>query len=402
MNAPYADLIQVRDGRPVLPDAVHPLPDLLSMTPEEVLEAFRNSQSRDFIRVVEEAEAPGSDLHRLFGALRDRVPEGHPFRKAAPFRQGALKELFLDLHDHVLSHPVWRHPFFVRVFEGRMTPAQVQAFAVHYFNQIKNTRQCVALAIGRFNGLHGLGYGELDERLSEITQVALAQLVADEYGVGSHALDDYPPLARLFAAHTHIAMYRQLFEGLGIPDEEQDRPLLPAVADNVLTQRLVAGHPAFTPLEALASVGLGMEWGVPEFFSLLLGGLIRIGQRENLPLTARHLEVFSAHVRYDVLHAVSVMLVTSLHMRGPEDLEAVKGACNALMAGRHGMMTGLHAHVFGETCPSLADVGPADRYRLKDRRIEAALIEARRATRPEQVEGGAAWRTDTATPFVFA
>ena len=43
-----------------------------------------------------------------------------------------------------------------------------------------------------------------------------------------------------------------------------------------------------------------MEWGVPEFFSLLLGGLVRFASREKLGLTPRHLEVFIAHVRDDV------------------------------------------------------------------------------------------------------
>ncbi|MEO5335540.1 MAG: iron-containing redox enzyme family protein [Magnetospirillum sp. WYHS-4] len=402
MNKPYSDLVVIEKGRSVLPPEVHPLPDLLDLSAEEVLEAFRASQRSDFIRVVAEAEAEGADLHRLFGALRDRVPAGHPFRDVALFRKGALGEMFLDLHDHVMAHPVWRHPFFLRVFEGRVAPSQVRAFACHYFNQIKNTRQCVALAIGRFHGLTAMPFGELNERLSEITQVALAQLVADEYGVGGHSLDDYPPLSRLFSAHTHIAMYRQLFEGLGIPPAAQDVPMLPAVADNVLTQRLVAGHPAFSPLESLASVGLGMEWGVPEFFSLLLGGLIRVGRREKLPLSRHHVEVFSAHVRYDVLHAVSVMLVTSLHMRGAADMAAAKGACNTLMASRYGMMTGLYGEVFGDPCASLGDLALEGRYRLADRRIEAVLIEARQGTAPDRVVGGDAYRKDTGMPFVFA
>jgi pyrroloquinoline quinone (PQQ) biosynthesis protein C len=300
-----------------------------------------------------------------------------------------------------MSQPVWLHPFFVRVFEGRATLDQLRDSSIHYFNQIKNTRQCVAAAIGRFHGLMGLPYGPLNERISEITQISLAQLVADEYGVGVHDVEDYPPLGHLLFARTHIAMYRQFFEGLGVPAQAQDAPMLPGVADNVLTQRLLAGHKAFTPLEALASVGLGMEWGVPEFFSLLLGGFIRADLREKLALTPDHLEVFIAHVRYDVLHAISVMLVTSLHMRSAEDVLAVKDACNTLMAGRYGMMTELYERVFGEPCPALAKIGLDPRYRLRDRRIEAALREARRETPPEAVIGGEAWRARETTPFVF-
>ena len=99
-----------------------------------------------------------------------------------------------------------------------------------------------------------------------------------------------------------------------MPFEEQDVPMLHGVADNALIQRLLAGHPDFDLVESLASVGLGMEWGVPEFFSLLLGGMIRWAWRHDVPLTRRHLWVFIAHVQYDVLHAISVVITSySIH-----------------------------------------------------------------------------------------
>ncbi len=394
-------LAYAKNGGLCVPPSVHPLENLLQLDARGLLDAMRDSQRRDFLEMVADIESPNSELHRLFAALRARAPVGNPLHDIALFRPGALAGLFLDLHDHVMSHPVWLHPFFVRVFEGRATLDQLRVFGVHYFNQIKNTRQCVAAAIGRFHGLMGLPYGPLNERISEITQISLAQLVADEYGVGSHALADYPPLGHLLLARTHIAMYRQFFDGLGIAPEGQDAALLPGVADNVLTQRLLAGDGAFSPLEALASVGLGMEWGVPEFFSLLLGGFIRVALREKLELTPHHLEVFVAHVRYDVLHAISVMLVTSLHMRGEDDILAVKGACNTLMASRHGMMTELYQKVFGEDCPALADIDLAPRYRLRDRRIETVLRKARQEIPSEAVIGAEAWRASAKTPFVF-
>jgi hypothetical protein len=398
----FSDLAILTEGKARLPDSVHPMPDLLDCSPEQVLTAFRDSQRIDFTRVVAEVEQPGSMLHTLFSDLRARVPADNPFHRVALFESGALERMFLDLHDHVMSHPVWRHPFFVRVFEGRVTATQVNCFTTAYFNQIKNTRQCVALAVGRFHGLMDLPYGVLNERISELTQISLAQLVADEYGIGAHAVEDYPELGQLFAARTHIVMYRQLFAGLDIAADHQDVPMLWGVADNVLTQRLVASHPAFTPLEALASVGLGMEWGVPEFFSLLLGGLIRFAMAEKLALTAKDLEVFIAHVRYDVLHAVSVMLVTSLHMRGESDLATVKNACNTLMAARFGMMTDMHEAVFGERCAALADMGLERRYKLTDCRIAEILRTARKDVGAERVVDSPRYCDRADVPFVFA
>jgi hypothetical protein len=368
-----------------VPDSVHPLANLLCLAADQVLDSFIASQRADFSRVIDQVAEPGSALNAVFSQLGGGKVDA-----------ARLHAMFLDLHTHVMDHPVWRHAFFARVFEGRITPSQVKAFALQYFNQIKNTRQCVALAIGRFHGLAATARGSAGERRSELTQIALAQLVADEYGVGSHGLDDYPELGRLLAAKTHIVMYRQVFEGLGVALDDQDVPMLPEVADNVLIQRLVAGNGAFSPLEALASVGLGMEWGVPEFFSLLLGGLIKVSERDGLNLTPHHLEVFIAHVRYDVLHAISVMLVTALHMEGEGDLGAVKGACNMLMSGRFAMMSGLYRHVFGEDGP-VAAFEP--RHRVTDSRIAEALIEARRAVDSAQVVGGEAYGRSTTTPF---
>ncbi|RCX23909.1 hypothetical protein [Thioalbus denitrificans] len=401
----FTDLLRVLpDGRPRLQEGVHPLPELLELDAEGVLEAFRTSQQADFRRVIGELEDPANPLHRMFAELRDiaaRDP-GNRFADLEVFAPGALATLFLELHEHVMGHPVWRHPFFLRVFAGDFDAAQLRAFALQYFNQVKNTRQCVALAIGRFHGLLEMPYGVLNERVSELAQIVLAQLVADEYGVGSHSLDDYPSLHGLFSSTTHMVMYRQLFEGLAIPFGEQDVPMIHGVADNVLIQRLVAGDGRFSVQESLASVGLGMEWGVPEFFSLLLGGMIRWAWREGVPLNRHHLWVFIAHVAYDVLHAISVMLVTSFFTTDDDSVARIKGATNLLMSGRYAMMSDLYRHVFDEPCPGPAEIGLAPAYHIADRRIEAALLEARAQAGASRVADAAGYRARTDLPFVFA
>ncbi|MHB8884969.1 MAG: hypothetical protein ACYC5H_07750 [Methylovirgula sp.] len=394
-------LFEIVDGRVALPAAIHPLPDLLERSAESVLEAFRQNQARDFLAMAKDVEQPNSPLFRFFAELRNQAAKDNPFHTLAMFRPGALGALFSELHEHVMSHPVWRHPFFIRFFEGTFSRDEAANFAAHYFNQIKNTRQCVALAAGRFHGLLPMPYGHLNARISELTQMVLAQLVADEYGVDCHGMAGFPGLEGLLRTKTHIGMFRQLFEGLGVAPEQQDVPMLPGVADNVLTQRLLAGDPAFTPLEALASVGLGMEWGVPEFFSLLLGGLIRFGRNNEMALTPSHLEVFIEHVRFDALHAVSVMLVTSMHMRSADDLAAVKGACNMLMSSRYAMMSDLYAHVFKEPCSDLMLAGVEPRYQLSDHRIVVALATARRSVRSDSLLGGQGYG-ERAMPFCFA
>jgi hypothetical protein len=400
----FSDLLELDgDGKPLLMPKVHHLAGLLQMDAEELLARFKADQIEDFKKVIAELDDPQNSLYRLFDELR-RLAEkqgDNPFSRSALFSPGELERMFLELHDHVMEHPVWRHPFFLRIFAGDFDQQQLTRFAKQYFNQVKNTRQCVALALGRFSGTMAMPYGVLNERISELTQIVLAQLLADEYGVGSHELEEYPSLGGLFESTTHIVMYRQIFEGLNVPFIEQDEPMLHGVADNVLIQRLVAGDSRFSTLESLASVGLGMEWGVPEFFSLLLGGMVRFAWQSNVPLSRRHLHVFIAHVQYDVLHAISVMLVTSFYCHDDKAMADIKGATNMLMAGRYGMMSAMYRHVFGEACPSLQEIGLAPQYHIADRRIEEALREARSQVAEGTVVDAAAYREATAMPFVF-
>lgn len=386
-----SDLVEEVGGRLRLPPRVHHLPDLLDLPAEEVLARFRRSQAEDFRTVIGDLERPGTPLRRFFEGMRDAAGPDTPFAASIIFQPGGLAGLFEDLHDHVMAHPVWRHPFFLRMFEGRFDAAQLRTFAVNYFNQVKNTRQCVALAVARFHGLAALPFGPLAQPVSEVTQVVLAQLLADEYGVATSGLEDYPSLDTLFRSTTHTALYRRMLNALGVPLIEQDVPLLPEVADNVLIQRLVAGDSAFSPLEALASVGLGMEWGVPEFFSLLLGGIIRWTHREGAALTAHDLDIFIAHVKYDVLHAVSVMAATSLHMTGADDVARVKNAVNMLMSGRYAMMNGLYREVFGEVLPGVGEIGLEPRHAVTDRRMAERLSAGRRDAAPGTVRDVQAW-----------
>jgi hypothetical protein len=401
----FSDLLTVNsDGTPQLLKGLHPMPELLTLDAEEILRRFKTSQQEDFSTVIEQLENPGNPLNQLLQRLRRIAAkeEGNRFEELDLFRSGALQELFIELHEHVMDHPVWRHPFFLRVFQGDFNQAQLGLFAKHYFNQIKNTRQCVALALGRFSGLMPLPYGTLNERISEMAQIVLAQLLADEYGVGTHAIEDYPEMHDLLNSTTHIGMYRYLFDGLGIPFEEQDIPMLPGVADNVLTQRILSDHPDFTLVESLASVGLGMEWGVPEFFSLLLGGMIRWAWQNSIPLNQQHLIVFIAHVQYDVLHAISVMLVTSFFNHDNDAVHRIKQATNTLMSSRYGMMSDIHRHIFEEACADIDGIGLDPRYHLNDRRIAHALAQARMQVADERVVGGIDALSKRNLPFVFS
>ncbi len=391
-----------RHARVRIPGDVHPFPDLLDLSCEEIVERYRAQQLRDFRTVMARAGRDGGlvrSLPRLAEMLaHDR---GHPIVRALDVER--MNENFAGLHEHVMSHPVWLHPFFRRFHEARMTRDQVIAFLGHYLNQVKNTRQCVALCCGRFHSLAPLPFGRLNEAVSELVQIVLATLLADEYGTEAHAVTHSAELdiRKLTDRVTHIVLYRQLFEMFDVPPDEQDVPLIAEVADNVLVQRLLAGSDAFTELEALASVGLGMEWGVPAIFSMLLGGLVRFAEREGVAWKARHLEVLTGHVHQDVDHGVAVMLATSLFIRDEKDLMAIRNATNILMAARYEMMTGIHRAVFGESCPSVHEIDLQEEHRVRDDRIARELRRARARHASEAMVNDGGWKTTERLPFVF-
>jgi hypothetical protein len=388
----FSDLLIIDDsGKLHLPPEVHHIPDLLDADPARILEDFRKSQVEDFLRIIESSD----DI------LQKILPGGVKEVDLPFLEREAFRDLFLELHEHVMGHPVWLHPFFLRIFRGEFELPQLKDFALHYFNQIKNTRQCVALSLGRFHGLNPLRHGVYSERISELTQIILSQLVADEFGVSTHSTEDYPTLEGIFQSTTHIVMYRKIFQGLGVPFEMQDVPMLPEVADNVLIQRILAGNERFSELESLASVGLGMEWGVPEFFSLLLAGIIRFAYRENINLTRDHLQVLIAHVKYDVMHAISVMFATAFYINNKSDIQKTKEAVNTLMAGRYSMMSGLYRHIFNEDCGDLSSARTSYNYAISGKRVEEELIRHRRSVPDGRVLNQDIYRMNTGHPFVY-
>jgi hypothetical protein len=364
----------------------HPLPNLCDMSAAEILAAYRQSQLRDVESLFAGIRDDARDLSREIAPL-------HGYLQAYPAdsvrdRLGVdtVEQLFRRMHEHVMGHPVWVHPFFVRVAQGDLSLAQLTMFARQYFNQVKNTRQCVALALGRFHTLMDRPDGELNTILSELTQVALAGLLGDEYGTASpNARLETSEIGRIFSPVTHPALFRRFLDALGAAAGDYDVPMLHGVADNVLVQRILAGDPAYDELEALASVGLGMEWGVPAFFSMIMSGIYKVTSRERLVLDPASMEIWSSHVKQDVEHAMAVLLATSLHVRDPHDATRIEGATNVLMAFRYDMMSDIYRAVFGEPCERLSKTALPPRYAFHDSRIWPLLSAARRGLRPGSV-----------------
>jgi pyrroloquinoline quinone (PQQ) biosynthesis protein C len=368
--------------------AYHPLPNLLGLSAPEILSHYRNSQIDDFTKAltgVREEMLEITDQIELLSRYLACYPSSKLERR---LKTASVESLFREMHEHVITHPVWVHPFFARVAEGEVTLPQLRVFAQQYFNQVKNTRQCVALALGRFHSFIDRSDGLLNIALSEMTQVILAGLLGDEYGT-SVSLDcadqnnrsdpwGSANIGKLFSTTTHPALFRRFLDALGLSIAEYDVPMLHGTADNVLVQRILASDPSYDELEALASVGLGMEWGVPAFFSMLIAGIVKVARRDGLALSPAGMEIWSSHVKQDVQHAIAVTIATCFYVRDTEDIDRIRAATNVLMAFRYEMMSDIYEDVFGSDCARIAEVPLEPVHRLRDRRIEPLLLTARR------------------------
>lgn len=400
--------------------AYHPLPGLLSMSCEQILGAYRTSQLGDVSAALNASALDGDNLASaidLLGRYFAVFPsEAHRRR----LNTSVIEGFFKDLHSHVMAHPVWMHPIFTKFSDGEVTLDQLRVFSLHYFNQVKNTRQCIALALGRFHSmLPDMPDERIDNAFSELTQVVLAGLLADEYGFASAApakgnqseLEISQTKVKreqvavdiegLFSPVTHPALYRRFLVALGITVADYDVPMLHAVADNVLVQRILSGDHSYDHIEALASVGMGMEWGVPAFFSMIIAGCLKLAQRAGIELDANSMEIWSAHVRQDVGHAVAVMLVTSFFVRDQNDIERIKYATNALMAFRYEMMSEIHEEVFGMACPRVDHIELPRHYLLRDSRLLQLLPAARMGLRASAIRNYSTYIDRTRFPRII-
>ncbi|MEW8497511.1 MAG: hypothetical protein AB2699_03310, partial [Candidatus Thiodiazotropha taylori] len=60
----FSDLLKISEADgPLLLPGVHPLPNLLSLDAEQVLDAFRQSQLEDFTAIISDLDASESSLH---------------------------------------------------------------------------------------------------------------------------------------------------------------------------------------------------------------------------------------------------------------------------------------------------------------------------------------------------
>lgn len=386
----------------------HPNLDVLSMSAEQILQFYVDQQQRDLAAALDAICGRNHTLLEAIPSLLARITQEDREAFGTRFSRAQLDELFHILHAHVMSHPVWQHAIFHRIAKADLTRDQLVTFATQYFNQVKNTRQCVAMALGRFNTLEpSTEFPSASNAIMEATETILAGLLADEYGYGTGAIrsndaetDAGRFLRQAFGRPTHPALYRRFLTALGIDGGRQDVPALPGVADNIIVQRLVAANPAYTRVDALAAVGLGMEWGVPTFFSMIIVGIYKLNERDQLGLSPHDIEIWTAHVDQDVEHAIAMFIVMALNIKDSSKIEDIKTTVSLVLGFRHAMMDDIYKHVFGYTCEPI-ELAPSHCLNVEAlERIQRLLAAARNEVTPETVINGLAYATSSFPNFL--
>lgn len=358
--------------------------ELTELRPHDVIGYFERKQAQDFFSAIERiSDETGVSIRRvpLFDQL---IEEADRQEIAARFSSTALRSLFSSMHRHILRHPVWTHPLLMRIAAGEYDTMQLRTFATAYFGQVKNTRQCVAACLARFDliGSSMRSRGSLENAISEFSQLILASLLMDEYGLDrelprpngqSVPVWTCSSIEDNLQGDTHTELYRRFLDGLSVNRSDQDPAVLRAVAVNVCVQKMVAEHRSFSRPEALASVGMGMEWGVPAMFTLIILGLIR-GQMSGLfELRPEHVRIWSAHVEQDVEHGISMLLATAANLSDSADIAAMQYATSLLMGSRYAMLSAIYTVVFGEKCPASAASSVEVIDPLSDKRVARLL-----------------------------
>ena len=96
----------------ILSDHVHPFEELLTLSPHDVLDKFKKLQQDEFRKVICSLSEPDNGLMRFFNNIKNQSKglDCGEFKNLLIYRAADFEEIMLELHEHVMSHPVWLHP----------------------------------------------------------------------------------------------------------------------------------------------------------------------------------------------------------------------------------------------------------------------------------------------------
>jgi pyrroloquinoline-quinone synthase len=202
-----------------------------------------------------------------------------------------------EIESSYASHPGYRHAFWEWMMLGSFDQEVLKQFALLYYEHVKVFRLYLA--------------GLMTIIPKEEMQIALAKLLADEYGIAVHGHGNEP---------SHPEMFRSFMRSIGLTESEWNKNHLIEGIEYYRRVHFSLFRGGLTD-EAIGAVIFGMERTTPYRHGKVLKGLKIYDERNG---TSTDKVFFSAHVMIDPGHNESLIDVAEEWFTRPQKVERLK------------------------------------------------------------------------------
>lgn len=175
------------------------------------------------------------------------------------------------------NHPGYRHPFWEWMARGDYSAEKLREFALLYYGHVRYFRQYIARALSVVP--------------EESVQIALAQILSDEYG--------------LSGSPSHPELFRRFMRSLSLEEKDWQRSAKPFIGIREFRDRHFKLFQEEKYPETMGAVVFGFESTTPYRHARVVEGLQKFTERTGHNVDATF---FSEHVTIDPHHSGSLLL----------------------------------------------------------------------------------------------
>lgn len=207
-------------------------------------------------------------------------------------------DIISRVEESYASHPGYRHKFWDWFAAGGFDLPLLQKFALLYYEHVKIFRLYLA--------------GAMTVMPSEDLQIALAEIIGDEFGIAAHEPSE--------PAASHPELFRQFMRSIGLTENEWEgnRPIRGIKHFRDVHYALFRGELVD---ETLGAITFGCERTTPFRHGKVVSGVRKFMQSQSIPV---NVTFFSAHQEIDPHHSGSLIAAMSrLSKNGSLSIERV-------------------------------------------------------------------------------
>jgi pyrroloquinoline quinone (PQQ) biosynthesis protein C len=225
--------------------------------------------------------------------------------------EATSQQRFVDELFRIMEEANYRDPMFNAIRAGRMSREGIKLWTLQ-----------AMFVVRQFTRFISAIHANCPHRDA---QALLAENLWEEHGRGGEERD-------------HYSLAKRMAKSLGASDEEISlaRPL-PETADYINYCFKITRDGSF--IEAMAAIGLGIEYYMPVFFGVMAESL-----RTNYGLASEDIEYLSVHIEDDEAHARRSLEMIEKYSDTDEVKERAKCALGEMLAVKRRFAESLYAH----------------------------------------------------------